>query len=155
MFLNFFNSYFSKNFFKKLIEKRLTAFIVFILLSFSALLYFIIPALFNYVLPSVISFISDTNYFLSLLFSNYNSNNISFDNFKFDVDITTNTDGEDFLSYINDLVEISLQERAYFFDWILSNPFEFMLFTSFSYIFYQIILKKKIKTSGNIFKYMK
>ena len=39
-----------------------------------------------------------------------------YSNFKFDIDNTTNTDGEDFLSYLNDFTEISLQERAYFFD---------------------------------------
>jgi len=32
------------------------------------------------------------------------------------MDTSTNTDGEDLLSYLNDFVEISLQERAYFFD---------------------------------------
>jgi hypothetical protein len=39
-----------------------------------------------------------------------------YSNFKFDIDNTTNTDGEDFLAYLNDFTEISLQERAYFFD---------------------------------------
>ena len=115
---------------------------------------FIIPSMYFIVLPGVITYINDFYYFLSLLFNSANASIFSNDysNFKFDIDTTTNTDGEDLLSYLNDFTEISLQERSYFFDWILANPFEFVLYSSSLYLFNRFILKKKIKAPSNLFK---
>lgn len=76
-------------------------------------------------------------------------------NIKIDIDNTTNTDGEDLLSYLNDFTEISLQDRAYFFDWIFTNPFEFMLYSSLSYIFVNLILKGYQRVTISVFKFIK
>ena len=88
-------------------------------------------------------------FFLKLSILNY------VNNIKIDIDNTTNTDGEDLLSYLNDFTEISLQDRAYFFDWIFTNPFEFVLYSSLSYIFVNLILKGFQRVTISVFKFLK
>ena len=104
----------------KLVSHYFLLFIILLTTFFTMLvaIIFIIPSMYFIVLPGVITYINDFYYFLSLLFNSANASIFSNDysNFKFDIDTTTNTDGEDLLSYLNDFTEISLQERSYFFD---------------------------------------
>ena len=104
----------------KLVSHYFLLFIILLTTFFTMLvaIIFIIPSMYFIVLPGVITYINDFYYFLSLLFNSAHASIFSNDysNFKFDIDTTTNTDGEDLLSYLNDFTEISLQERSYFFD---------------------------------------
>jgi len=79
-------------------------------------------------------------------FSNYSRNSS-------DIDISSNTDGEDLIAGVNDLVEISLQERSYFFDSLIANPFEAMILGSVFGLLH--LLAYKIKSPINIFKKLK
>ena len=130
-------------------------FIIFVVLFIFYFLFYIIPLFFFFFLNSYFLF-EDCIFFLLVIVKKF-ENFFFFDyinNLKLDIDNTTNTDGEDLLSYLNDFTEISLQERGYFFDLILSHPFDFFLYSSFSYIFIKIITNNKIKTPGNLFKYI-
>ena len=143
-FLNFFQN----SFLFRLIT--LYIFIYILLICLNIFFIYMCPLLFKLFFNIIIyiyNFICFLIFKFSLLvsFSDYS-------NFKFDIDNTTNTDGEDFLSYLNDFTEISLQERAYFFDWILTNPFEFIFLTSSLFIFNKFLLKKKLRTTSNLFK---
>jgi hypothetical protein len=86
-----------------------------VLLVIFNLLFIFIPSFYFYVLPAIFEHIDFFNHFLSILTDSCFSIN-EYNNFNFDVDSTVNTDGEDSVSYLNDFVEISLQERFYFFD---------------------------------------
>lgn len=114
------------------------------------IIYITAVSLFFFIYNFVVIVISAIRFFL-LKFSVLDYIN----NIKIDIDNTTNTDGEDFLSYLNDFTEISLQDRAYFFDWIFTNPFEFLLYSSLSYILCNLILKGFQRVTISVFKFIK
>jgi len=139
---------------KSIVLKILYYFFVFLVIFFLIyFIFFLIPLFIFLILNSYLIF-EDLVYFIFVTIKGFSLFNY-ISNFKLDIDNTTNTDGEDLLSYLNDFTEISLQERGYYFDLILSHPFEFFLYTSFSYIFIKIVTNNKIKTPGNLFKYNK
>lgn len=129
-------------------------FLITLVVSFTAATNFFSPVLVKGSVSYFFTYLGDVSYFLIILLDSWSLLNFNkyINNNRVDIDITTNTDGEDLISYVNDFVEISLQERAYFFDWILTSPFEFCFFISFSYILYHVIFKMKIKTPLSVFK---
>lgn len=144
-------SFFKKNF-------LITSIICFsIILTIASSFSFLFPVFYIFLLSTffliynftLVIFKSASYVLLKLSISSY------INNIKIDIDNTTNTDGEDLLSYLNDFTEISLQDRAYFFDWIFTNPFEFMLYSSLSYIFVNLILKGYQRVTISVFKFIK
>ena len=148
-----------KNFFKKVSLFLLSDFFALFFLSFCvifsllSLFLIFIPSLYFYIFPNVFNFFDNFFHFITLYLKNFFvDSSYNFGDYKVDIDSTTNTDGEDTLSHLNDFTEISLQERAYFFDWIVSNPFEFLVVSGVSYLFSKLVLSDKIKTPSNLFK---
>jgi hypothetical protein len=116
-------------------------FFLFFLFFVKSLLFFF-KDLFNNFYLFIENFISSK---LGLEFSN---------NFKNDIDTTTNTDGEDLLVYLNDFIEITLSERSIFFDVILSSPFEYFFLIFTTLLISYLLLNDKIKSPMSLFKYL-
>lgn len=119
-------------------------FFIFIFPSFL----FFLPKLYFFAvdLLSILVFLTKNFFNFLNFFSNYSRNSS-------DIDISSNTDGEDLIAGVNDLVEISLQERSYFFDSLIANPFEAMILGSVFGLLH--LLAYKIKSPINIFKKLK
>ena len=100
-------------------------------------------------LKNIFFFIKD----IFFIFFNLYDNNLKY--FKTDIDASVNTDGEDLIVYVNDLIEISLSERSLFFDIILANPFEFGLIIFTTFFLNLLFFKGKIKSPISLFKFFK
>ena len=132
-----------------------TIVLFFLVVTILNILYFTVPSLIHNIDILLNTYIINIFYFLALFIDTSLYAEYTFFGWKLgfmsDIENTTNTDGEDSIAFMNDGIEIRLQERFYFLDWVLANPFEFTLSVLAIYTLNKLFKKLRGKISLNIF----
>lgn len=137
LLLNFDFLYYFKNIFLYSSLFFVLYYLLFLFLFFDDICLFFYYIFFEYIFDL---------FFFKIFYFNFNLFFIS------DFDFSANTDGEDLISGVNDGLEIILQEKFYFFDLIIANPYEFLFFFIILNLKKNKLIKSKLKSTLSIFK---